>query len=140
MRAASSRASSRVATAVTAAVRISVTAEASRIAVGTPVSPSNSVTIPWCASSPRAGLPGIRQIALSANTGSLAAAPAGISPMNPAAPGGAMIERSGMNASPRAWAASTDAIASAHSSGVSALVDVVVAEDQDSHSQKIVSS
>ncbi len=32
--------------AVTAAVRTAVTAEASRIAVGTPVSPSNSVTVP----------------------------------------------------------------------------------------------
>ncbi len=63
----SSRASRRVATAVTAAVLISVTAEALRIAVGIPVSPSNNVTMPWWASSPRAGLPGIRQIALSAN-------------------------------------------------------------------------
>ena len=40
------RASDRVATALTAAVRISVTEEASRIAVGWPVSPSNSVTVP----------------------------------------------------------------------------------------------
>ncbi len=89
---------------MTAAVRISVTAEASRIAVGTPVSPSNSVTVPWCASRPRAGLPGMMQIALSANAAPLpACAPLsrfaprqlGISPISPAAPGGRITVRNG---------------------------------------------
>ena len=116
----SSRASARVAEAVTAAVRISVIADASRIAVGTPVSPSNRVTIPWWASRPRAGLARIRQIALSANTA--LSAPwsprqPGINPISPAAPGGNITDRSGMNASPRAWAASTAVIACSHSSG-----------------------
>jgi len=55
---ASSRASSRVATADTAAVRIAVIAEAFMIARVSPVSPSKSVTVPWCASRPRLGLSG----------------------------------------------------------------------------------
>jgi len=62
------RVDAEVDTAVTAAVRISVIAEASRMAVGLPVTPSNSVTVPWWVSRPRAGLPGIRHSALSANT------------------------------------------------------------------------
>jgi hypothetical protein len=83
---------------VTAAVRTAVTAEASRIAVGTPVSPSKSVTSPWCASSPRAGLPGMMHTALSANAAAAVWSPArqpGISPRNPAAPGGTITDRSG---------------------------------------------
>jgi hypothetical protein len=67
--AASARASSRVASAVTAAVRIEVSAEALRIAVGRPVSPSNSVTVPWWASSPSPGLAGKMQTALRLYTG-----------------------------------------------------------------------
>ena len=64
---ASSRASARVAAAVVAAVRISVTAEAFRIAVGTPLTPSNATTTPWWASSPRSrGFAGVTTIALSA--------------------------------------------------------------------------
>ena len=60
------------------------------------------------------------QIDFSANTGRSPPRHAGISPMKPAADGGTITERSGMNASPRACAASTAAIASAHSSGGSA--------------------
>ncbi len=59
------RASSPVATADTAAVRISVTADALTIASGSPVSAANSSTPPWCASLPIAGLPGVMQIAFS---------------------------------------------------------------------------
>ncbi len=66
---ASGRASNRVASAVTAAVRIEVSAEALRIAVGRPVSPSNSVTVPWWASSPTAGLAGKMPTALRLYTG-----------------------------------------------------------------------
>ena len=43
-----------------------------------------------------------------------------MSPMNPAAPGGALTVRSGLKASPRARAASTAAIACSHASGDSA--------------------
>ena len=50
------RASARVATAETAAVRISVIGEAFRIACNSPVSPSWRSTAPWCASSPRVGV------------------------------------------------------------------------------------
>ncbi len=64
---ASSRASARVATALTAAVRISVRAEALSTAVGTPVSWSNRVTVPWWVSRPRLGLSGIRHSDLIAN-------------------------------------------------------------------------
>ena len=59
------RASARVATAETAAVRISVIGEAFRIARSSPVSPSWRSTAPWCASSPRAGLPGTITISFS---------------------------------------------------------------------------
>ena len=111
-----------MATALTAAVRTAVTADASRIAVGTPIAPSNSVTVPWWESSPRAGLPGITHSDLSANTGSSPPRHAGISPMNPGASANLTTERSGMCASPRACAASTSAIASAHSSGGSASI------------------
>ncbi len=119
---ASGLASARVATAVTAAVRISVTAEALRIAVGMPVSPSNSVTVPWWVSSPRDGLLGIRHSALSPNVAPSPppAAKLGISPINPGAPASSTTERSGVQASPRAWAASAAAIACSHSSGASA--------------------
>ena len=54
----------RVASAVTAAVRIDVTAQPLRIAVGRPVSPSKSATMPWWASRPSRGLPGKMQTAL----------------------------------------------------------------------------
>ncbi len=111
-----------MATALTAAVRTAVTADASRIAVGTPVAPSNRVTVPWWVSSPRAGLPGIRHSVLSANTGSSPPRHAGISPMNPAAPSNRTTDRSGICAWPRACAASTSAIASAHASGGSAAI------------------
>ncbi len=53
-----------VATAEVAAVRISVTADAFTSASGSPVSAANSSTPPWCESLPRAGLPGVTQIAL----------------------------------------------------------------------------
>ncbi len=62
---ASSRASNRVATAETAAVRIAVIAEAFISARTSPVSPSKSVTVPWCASSPRFGLSGKTQTVFS---------------------------------------------------------------------------
>ena len=55
---ASSRASTRVATAETAAVRIAVTSEAFRSARSSPVSPSNSIRAPWWLSRPRSTLPG----------------------------------------------------------------------------------
>ena len=48
-----------------AAVRISVTADAFTSASGSPVSAANSMTPPWCASLPMAGLPGVMQIAFS---------------------------------------------------------------------------
>ena len=63
---ASSRASSLVATAETAAVRIAVTADAFITARTSPVVPENRVTVPWWASSPRVGLSGKRQIVFSA--------------------------------------------------------------------------
>ena len=63
---ASSRASSLVATPETAAVRIAVIADAFISARTSPVSPENSVTVPWCGSSPRAALSGKRQIVFSA--------------------------------------------------------------------------
>ena len=91
----SSRASSRVASADTAAVRISVIADASRIALGTPVSPSKSVTVPWWASRPRLGLPGKMQTALSENSGRAPPRCAGMSPINPSDPGGTLTDRSG---------------------------------------------
>ncbi len=85
-----------MATALTAAVLILVIAEASRIAVGTPVWGSNRVTVPWWESRPRAGLPGMMQIALSANAGWSPPRQAGIRPMKPSASGGAITVRSGM--------------------------------------------
>ena len=63
--AAPGRASSPVATAETAAVRISVTADALTMASGSPVSAANSSTPPWCVSLPTAGLPGVMTSALS---------------------------------------------------------------------------
>jgi hypothetical protein len=62
---ASGRASASVATADTAAVRISVTAEGLAIASGCPVRPSNSSTAPWCESRPIAVLPGCTHTAFS---------------------------------------------------------------------------
>ncbi len=58
----------------------------------------------------------------SENSGSSPPRHAGIVAMNPAAPGNWTIERSGISASPRACAARTSAIASAHASGVSAAI------------------
>ena len=63
--AAPGRASRPVATAETAAVRISVIADAFTSASGSPVSAANSSTAPWCASLPMAGLPGVMQSAFS---------------------------------------------------------------------------
>ena len=63
---ASSRASSRVATAETAAVRMAVIAEAFRIASGSPVSPLWRITAPRCVSRPRFGFSGKTQTSLSA--------------------------------------------------------------------------
>lgn len=68
---------------VTAAVLTAAIADASRIAVGTPVSPSNRTTTPWWASSPRAGLPGITATALSEKTGSEPPRQAGIHAKQP---------------------------------------------------------
>ena len=59
------RASSRVATAETAAVRIAVIAPAFMIARVAPVSPSKSATKPWWLSSPRAAFPGTMQTVFS---------------------------------------------------------------------------
>ena len=64
----SGRASSRVATAVTAAVRMAVIAPALTSARVSPVSPSKSATNPWWLSSPRAAFPGAMQTVLSAYT------------------------------------------------------------------------
>ena len=63
------RASARVATAETAAVRISVIADAFSSARSCPVSPSWRRTAPWWASSPRAGLPGAITISFSDQAG-----------------------------------------------------------------------
>ncbi len=62
---ASGAASSEVATAETAAVLISVTAEAFSTATGSPVRELDSSTMPWWLSRPTAGLPGVMQIAFS---------------------------------------------------------------------------
>ena len=62
---ASARASRSVATTETAAVRISVTAEAFSSATGSPVPPLDSSTTPWCVSRPTAGFDGVMQIAFS---------------------------------------------------------------------------
>ena len=62
----SGRASSRVATAETAAVRIAVIAPAFTSARVAPVSPSKSATKPWWLSSPRAAFPGTTQTVFSA--------------------------------------------------------------------------
>jgi hypothetical protein len=62
---ASGRARASVATADTAAVRTSVTAEALAIASGSPVPPSNRSTAPWCESLPTAVLPGCTHTAFS---------------------------------------------------------------------------
>ncbi len=59
-----------VATAETAAVLISVTAEAFSTASGSPVCGLDSSTTPWWLSRPAAGLPGMMQIALSPNAAS----------------------------------------------------------------------
>ncbi len=53
-----------MATAETAAVLISVTAEALSTASGCPVCSLDSRTMPWWLSSPAAGLPGVTVIAL----------------------------------------------------------------------------
>src|SRR5581483_4749541 len=66
---ASPRASRRVATAVTAAVRTAVTGDAFMTASVRPVTPSNSVTVPWWASRPRAGLAGTTATVFSAYSG-----------------------------------------------------------------------
>ena len=66
---ASSRASARVATPETAAVRTAVIAPAFMIARVSPVTPSNSATKPWCESSPRAELPGKIATVFSAYSG-----------------------------------------------------------------------
>ena len=66
---ASSRASTRVATPETAAVRIAVIGLAFITASTSPVSPSYSVTVPWCGSSPRAGLSGKIATVFSAYSG-----------------------------------------------------------------------
>ena len=62
---ASSRASSFVATAETAAVRMAVIAEAFMTASSSPVSPLCRSTAPRCVSRPRAGLPGKTQTSFS---------------------------------------------------------------------------
>ncbi len=88
---ASARASSRVATTEAAAVRISVSADALMSACGSPVSGLDSRTTPWCASLPRAGLPGKMQIALSpyaASGSGTPPAPARIAGMSTISPGG----------------------------------------------------
>ena len=66
---ASSRASSFVASAETAAVRMAVMAEAFMMASGSPVSPLCRITAPRWVSRPRAGLPGKRQISFSPQAG-----------------------------------------------------------------------
>ena len=64
----SGRASRRVATAVTAAVRMAVIAPALTSPSVTPVSPSKSATNPWWLSRPRAAFPGTTQTVFSAYT------------------------------------------------------------------------
>ncbi len=118
---ASSRASVRVATALTAAVRISVTAEASSIAVGTAGVAVEQGHDPLVGVEAQAGIAGHDADRLEReHPRRRRPRQAGIRPMNPGAPGATITERSGMNVSPRAWAASTSAIASAHAAGSSA--------------------
>ena len=109
---ASSRASSRVATAETAAVRMAVIADAFISARTCPVSPENSVTVPWWASSPRVGLSGKTQTVFSEYAAELPERWAGIRPMPLDSPGGNAIVRSGWKSSPRARASRMPAIAS----------------------------
>ena len=110
------RASARVATAETAAVRISVIGEAFRIACNSPVSPSWRRTAPWCASSPRAELPGAITISFSDHVDPSPLLWAGMKPIRLSAPGGRVTNRSGWCSSPRASARRTFSIASMHSS------------------------
>ena len=110
------RASARVATAETAAVRISVIGEAFRSARSSPVSPSWSSTAPWCASSPRAGFPGAITISFSDQTEPSPPRCAGMKPIRLSASGGRVRNRSGWWSSPRASERRTPSIASMHSS------------------------
>ena len=64
-----SRASKRVATPETAAVRTAVMPPAFMIARVSPVSPSNSATNPWCRSSPRSAFEGKMAIGFKAQRG-----------------------------------------------------------------------
>jgi len=89
------RANARVATADTAAVRISVIGDAFIIATSSPVSPSCRRTPPMCVSRPRAGFVGTTTISLSAYADAGSARYAGISPSSVPASGGRAIERSG---------------------------------------------
>src|SRR5262249_47938135 len=109
---ASGRARDRVESALTAAVRIPVTAAESRTARSSPVAPSMSKTAPWCASRPRVGLSGTMQRTLTAKRAFGAERCAGIQTRNRAADGGTKPLRSGCDSLPRARSARTAAIAS----------------------------
>ncbi len=102
-----------MATADTAAVLISVTAEALSTASGSPVSWLDSSTMPWWLSSPTAGFPGVMLMALRPYP--VPAWNDGISPIIPGAPSGLRRERSGWKTSPRARAARQVRMVCAHS-------------------------
>ena len=72
-----------MATALTAAVRIAVIADALTSANNSPVSPLNKRTPPWCASLPIAALPGKTQMAFSPNMGTSSLRNDGIMAMTP---------------------------------------------------------
>ncbi len=92
---ASSRDKRRVASPLTAAVRIAVIAEALTTASNSPVSPSKSITPPWWASFPIAALPGKTQIAFKPNNGDGLAQKVGIIANTPLTPVGLKIVRNG---------------------------------------------
>ena len=93
---ASSRASNRVATPETAAVRTAVIAPAFMRPRGAPVAPSKSATNPWCESRPRALLPGKIVSALSDQSAESPRRCAGIKPMRLDSPAGRTTERRGL--------------------------------------------
>jgi hypothetical protein len=95
-RCASGLASALVATAETAAVRISVIGAAFAIERSSPVSPSCRRTPPMCVSSPRAGLSGTMTISLSAYARLSPPRYAGMRPSRVSAPSGRATDLSGL--------------------------------------------
>ena len=106
---ASEGASVRVATPLTAAVRMAVISEASRMAVGRPCSDSKRTTRPWWDSRPAARLPGKTEITLAPNAPER---PPGIMARMPRPSAMCSALRSGLTAVPRAKSASVSAIRS----------------------------